>query len=59
MVNTSENHHSELDLSVNSSEIYGKSSAIGPSPIQNCDFHLYRSIDVLYQDEVVLRQTAV
>jgi hypothetical protein len=27
-------------LSVNSSEIYGKSRAIGPSPIQNCDFSL-------------------
>jgi hypothetical protein len=38
---TSENHNSELDLSVNSSEIYGKSSAIGPGPIQNGDFHLY------------------
>jgi hypothetical protein len=27
--------YSELDLSVNSSEIYGKSRTIGPSPIQN------------------------
>jgi hypothetical protein len=40
VLDTSENHNSELDLSVNSSEIYGKSRAIGPSPIQNCDFHL-------------------
>jgi hypothetical protein len=28
-------------LSVISPEIYGKSRAIRPSPIQNCDFHLY------------------
>jgi hypothetical protein len=35
-------HNSELDLSVNSSEIYGKSRPIGPSPIQNCDFHLHQ-----------------
>jgi hypothetical protein len=38
---TSENLNSELDVSVDSSEIYGKSRAIGPSPIQNCDIHLY------------------
>jgi hypothetical protein len=30
-----------LDLSVNSSEIYGKSRTIGPSPIQNIKNWLY------------------
>ncbi len=30
---TSNNHNSELDLSVNSSEIYGKTRTFGPSPI--------------------------
>ncbi len=36
----SNNGKSELDLSVNSSEIYGKSRTFGPSPIHICDYYL-------------------
>jgi hypothetical protein len=38
------NNKSELDLSVNFSEIYGKSRIFGPSPIQICDYNLYSGV---------------